>query len=361
MNETIPTINLLNTTAGEVVDISTTGAGAATSITNLYYFDIELIITSLVYGLTFLVGIIGNSLIVYSVVHFRRMKSLSNVFLASLATADLILIIFCVPVKFAQLFSYTWTFGKFLCKFVHYIQALSAICSVYTLTAMSIERYYAIMYPVECRYICTMSQTKRIIIITWIGSILLAMPVIWVQILLEVGSDTDNRGYWCIRDWDNELTWKLYELYQLIVILIIPLIIMTYSYAHICNKLWYVMKNRNTDFPLSSQQPTVYIDASTNKMSQVIKMLIVVVIIFVLCWSPILIINVLTAFGVIPTLNYGYMKAIKTTFHLFSYTNSCVNPIIYGFMSRNFRASFKAALVKCLGCKQNMNDLTQII
>lgn len=305
--------------------------------------DTELIITGLIYGLTFLVGLIGNSMIVYSVIQFRHMKSLSNIFLASLATADLILVIFCVPVKFAQLFSYTWTFGKFLCKFVHYIQSLSAICSVYTLTAISIERYYAIIYPVECRYICTISQTKRIIVLTWIGSILLAMPVLWIQILMEVG-DEEHRGYWCVRDWSNEMAWKAYELYMLIVILVVPLIIMTYSYAHICNRLYFVMSNRNGDFPLS---PTIYIDASANKMTQVVRMLIVVVIIFVLCWTPILVINVLTAFKIMPLLNYGSLKAIKTTFHLLSYANSCVNPIIYGFMSQNFRASFKAA---CFGC-----------
>lgn len=326
---------------------------------SLQGFDSELIITATVYGLTFLVGMIGNSLIIYSVAQFRGMKSLSNVFLASLATADLILIIFCVPVKFAQLFSYTWTFGGFLCKLVHYIQSLSAICSVYTLTAMSFERYYAIMYPVECRYICTMSQTKRTIILTWLGSIILATPVLWIQILLEVG-DEQHRGYWCIRDWDNALGWKLYELYMLTIILIIPLTIMTYSYGHICNRLYFVMRDRSTTFHLSTQ-PAIYIDASHNKMLQVIKMLIVVVIVFVLCWTPILVINVLTAFKVTPTLNYGNMKAIKTAFHLFSYANSCVNPIIYGFMSRNFRASFKAALIKCLGCKQNPNDLSQMI
>lgn len=308
--------------------------------------DIELIITGIVYGLTFLVGIIGNVLIVYSVAKFRQMKSLSNVFLASLATADLVLIIFCIPVKFAQLFSYTWTFGSFLCKSVHYIQSLSAICSVYTLTAMSIERYYAIMYPVECRYICTMSQTKRIITLTWLASLVLAMPVLWVQILMEVG-DNDHKGYWCVRDWSNTLAWQIYEIYMIIIILLIPLVIMSYSYAHICNKLWSVMHNRTQNFPLSQQ--TVYIDASANKMSQVIKMLIVVILIFVLCWTPILVMNVFRAFSIIPSLNYGHTKAIRTSFHLLSYANSCVNPIIYGFMSRNFRASFKATLLKCLG------------
>lgn len=314
--------------------------------------DTELLVTGLIYGLTFLVGTIGNSLIVYSVVQFRHMKSLSNIFLASLATADLVLVICCVPVKFAQLFSYTWTFGKFLCKFVHYVQNLTAICSVYTLTAISIERYYAIIYPVECRYICTISQTKRIIVVTWIGSIILAMPVLWIQILMEVG-DQEHRGYWCIRDWSNELGWRIYELYMLAIILIIPVIIMSYSYAHICRRLWLVMNNRQSEFPLSNAQPTIYIDASAKKMSQVIRMLIVVVVIFILCWAPILFMNVLTAFKVMPLLNYGNLKAVKTAFHLFSYANSCVNPIIYGFMSTNFRASFKMAFVKCFGCKKN--------
>lgn len=325
--------------------------------------DIELVITAAIYGITFCVGMIGNILIVYSVLHFRRMKSLSNVFLASLASADLVLIIFCVPVKFAQLFSYTWTYGMILCKLVHYIQNLSATCSVLTLTAMSIERYYAIMYPVECRYICTMSQTKRIIAITWVASIILATPVLWVQILKQVGDPTSpDKAYWCVRDWENSLWWRSYELYMLVIILVIPLIIMSYSYAHICNKLRTVMQDRTSSFPTTKQHQAVYIDSSANKMSQVIKMLIVVVIIFVLCWSPILILNVLIAFSLAPILNYGHWKAIKTAFHLFSYANSCVNPIIYGFMSRNFRASFKAALAKCLGCNtQAAKNLVQII
>lgn len=314
--------------------------------------DSVLIITGLVYGLTFLVGIIGNALIVYSVIHFRRMKSLSNIFLTSLATADLILIVFCIPVKFAQLFSYTWTFGKFLCKFVHYIQILTAICSVYTLTAMSIERYYAVIHPVKCRYICTMSQTKRVICFTWLASLLLATPVLWIQILMEVG-EKENIGYWCVRDWNNQLAWRAYEVYALVIILIVPLIIMSFSYSKICYKLYSVMHNkqRTAAVQFSANQPNIYIDASAKKMSQVIRMLIVVVIIFILCWSPILVINVLAAFQVLPSLNYGNMFVIKTTSHLLSYANSCVNPIIYGFMSRNFRTSFREAIVTCLGCR----------
>lgn len=59
----------------------------------------ELVPTLIVYGLTFVLGIIGNSLIVFTICRYRRMKSTTNVFLSSLASADLLLIIICIPVK----------------------------------------------------------------------------------------------------------------------------------------------------------------------------------------------------------------------------------------------------------------------
>lgn len=240
--------------------------------------DAELIVTGLIYGITFIIGIIGNGLIIYSVSHFRGMRSLSNVFLASLATADLMLILVCVPVKLCQLFSYTWTFGEFGCKSVHFVQNFTAICSVFTLTTMSIERYYAIMHPVKCRYICTMSQTKRIIIATWILSFIMAAPVNWIQIHKEVGFKV--KAYWCVRDWSRTLLWQLYEVYMLVIILVVPLIIMTYSYTHICYRLWVVMGQRTSkceDAILAindldtGNTKTIYLTMNDNNSNQTVR------------------------------------------------------------------------------------------
>ena len=73
-------------------------------------------------------------------------------------------------------------------------------------------------------------------------------------------------------------------------------------------------------------------------------MLVAVVLFFIICWSPILIINILTSIGIINPLSYGYLKPLRTIAHLLSYVNSCINPIIHGLMSKNFRASFHAVL-----------------
>lgn len=63
------------------------------------FFWGELCPTLAVYSLTMLLGIAGNSLIIFTIFRYRRMKSTTNVFLASLASADLLLILICIPVK----------------------------------------------------------------------------------------------------------------------------------------------------------------------------------------------------------------------------------------------------------------------
>ncbi|KAF6202751.1 hypothetical protein GE061_003153 [Apolygus lucorum] len=60
----------------------------------------ELIPTTIVYAITLILGISGNLLIIITISKYRRMKSITNTFLASLASADLLLVLVCTPVKF---------------------------------------------------------------------------------------------------------------------------------------------------------------------------------------------------------------------------------------------------------------------
>lgn len=331
-------------------------------------FDLaDLVPTAAVYGATLLLGLVGNLLIVYTVARFPRMRSISNLFLASLASADLLIVLLCVPVKFGQLFSYTWTLGEVGCKLLLYVQHVSMICSVLNLTFLSIERYYAVIHPVRSRYLCTFSQARRVIIFIWIAAFLTALPIIFVQVHVEMG--VHRRAYWCMRDEASPGAWRSFEIYMLILVLCIPTLVMGYAYTKICAQLWMVVRERaslttgtSVATEMTEKKPkkkTTFAPngdpaglkpsrADEDTVRQVIKMLILVVCLFVLCWAPILILNVLTAFGGVATLNYSYLKPLRTCFHLLSYLNSCVNPLVYGFMSRSFRGSFREALIGCM-------------
>ncbi len=79
---------------------------------------------------------------------------------------------------------------------------------------------------------------------------------------------------------------------------------------------------------------------SLKKFRRIIRMLVVIVLVFVVCWTPYLLMNVLQSFGVVDSQLQGLVKHLKTTFILMAYLNSALNPIIYGFMSRSFRDRF---------------------
>ncbi|KAF7411391.1 hypothetical protein HZH66_000287 [Vespula vulgaris] len=84
-------------------------------------------------------------------------------------------------------------------------------------------------------------------------------------------------------------------------------------------------------------------EEESRTMKQVVKMLVAVVVLFAICWGPILIDNVLTAYRILPRQRKGIYKHMNTAFHLMAYFNSCINPIVYGFMSKHFRESFLSA------------------
>ena len=89
-------------------------------------------------------------------------------------------------------------------------------------------------------------------------------------------------------------------------------------------------------------------------------MLVIVISLFAVCWAPVLVDNVLAAFGVVEKLHYDpVIKHMRQAFSLMSYANSCINPMVYAFMSKNFRESFMYALCACLpNCKPKDNWTT---
>ena len=81
-----------------------------------------------------------------------------------------------------RLFTFTWPFGEVICKLTAYIQDVSVVCSVLNLTAMSMERFYAIVYPLRSRRVCTVSQARSVVALTWFLALILALPRCWIQV-----------------------------------------------------------------------------------------------------------------------------------------------------------------------------------
>ena len=109
----------------------------------------------------------------------------------------------------------------------HYLHIFTAICSVMNLTAVSLERYFAIIHPLKAKIRCTYRRAKIIIVIVWILSFFAASPIL-------LGKDIVTKGFEphtidaCVRVWCPKI-WQLFELYRTTIILSICHIYLYFS------------------------------------------------------------------------------------------------------------------------------------
>lgn len=103
--------------------------------------EAHFIPTVTVFASTFLLGIVGNSLVVFALVGDKKRRNVTSSFLVSLACADILFLVICVPYEIVRYFIGPWSIGPSLCKLSGSVEMLSAVASIMNLTAISVERY----------------------------------------------------------------------------------------------------------------------------------------------------------------------------------------------------------------------------
>lgn len=94
------------------------------------------------YVLVVLVGVIGNYLLLYVICRTRKMHNVTNFFIGNLAFSDMLMCVTCVPFTLAYAFNpHGWVFGRSMCYLVFLIQPVTVYVSVFTLTAIAVDRW----------------------------------------------------------------------------------------------------------------------------------------------------------------------------------------------------------------------------
>ncbi|KAG2461275.1 GPR54 protein, partial [Polypterus senegalus] len=133
----------LNFTEGNFSLVNRTEDGSHPHLTDAW-------LVPLFFALIMLVGLIGNSLVIYVISKHRQMRTATNFYIANLASTDIIFLLCCVPFTATLYPLPSWIFGDFMCKFVAFLQqqvTVQATCI--TLSAMSGDRCYATVYPLK--------------------------------------------------------------------------------------------------------------------------------------------------------------------------------------------------------------------
>uniref|UniRef100_A0A673MC32 Galanin receptor type 1 n=1 Tax=Sinocyclocheilus rhinocerous TaxID=307959 RepID=A0A673MC32_9TELE len=292
---------------------------------NVLFFGPEVVIVPVIFGCIFFVGIIGNTLVMVVIgkIKSRRSRSTTNIFILNLSIADLSFLLFCVPFQ-ATIYSLPeWIFGAFLCKFVHYFVMVSMLVSIFTLVAMSVDRYIAVVLSKKSPCIRSRRNALIGVCVIWMLSFIFAVPAAQHQILTDHPNAPNSTFCWEI--WTERMAKHTYKVTILVTGYLLPLVLITCCYAKVLYHLHKKMKN------MSKKS-----ERSKRKTAQTV---LLVVAAFLICWMPHHIIAMWVEFGQFPLNDASF--AFRIISHCLAYGNSCVNPILYAFLSENFRKACK--------------------
>lgn len=130
-----------------------------------------------VYLLIFLTGLSGNVLTCAVIARHKKMRTPTNLYLVSLALSDLLVLLFGMPLEIYELWqNYPFPFGEGGCYFKTFLFETVCFASILNVTALSVERYIAVLHPLKTRYLSTNQHAKRVITIVWVVSMICAIP-----------------------------------------------------------------------------------------------------------------------------------------------------------------------------------------
>ncbi|KAK6169374.1 hypothetical protein SNE40_020440 [Patella caerulea] len=183
------------------------------------------------YTLIIVLAVGGNLIVCYTILRVRRMRTVINFFIISLAISDILMAIFCIPFTFvANLVLNYWPFGDILCPIVTFLQTVVVLLSCFILVAISIDRYVAIIYPLRQKL--TKRQAGIIIAFVWFLAFCIPLPTALYSKAHKY-VDYPTAPEFCEEIWTNGTVRYTYSICILLLQYFIPLVVLAFTYGRI--------------------------------------------------------------------------------------------------------------------------------
>ena len=300
------------------------------------------LVTTILFSAILVASLTGNSLVVFTILRQKSMKTPCNYFIMNIALADLGVGLIAAPLRILEIFT-SWPFGDFMCRFLWPIQDVFVCVSVLTHTTIGLERYRAIVKPFNPKI--SLRKTRVIITILWLGCYSASgIPQAFLLELIEVLPG------WriCSLQWPSQMFRRCYIAYLVLVFIMVPLAVQTCCYIKIITVL-----NRKREFGASTRIVSKNSDEHERRKKnkrRLIRMLLTSLVIFQFCYLPRGTLMVTLEFQPVEVIRSSRTIAYADLICLvLYYCKHVVNPVILFLMSADFRKAFVASMTECVG------------
>nr|CAB3266616.1 type-1 angiotensin II receptor A [Phallusia mammillata] len=303
--------------------------------------------------IVFFIGIIGNAVVLFVLLRQRSSWTVTTTYLFNLALADSLFICFVPFWGHYYLSAYAWSFGLGMCKLTSVITSVNMYGSVFFLTAMSVDRWMAVVHATSVNAFRTSTVARWVCFIIWSAALLLSLPRIIYQTLLPFSlsggdsaldstSDNSNESLATTEATQTVVACQLYipsnytnksvimgslEFIQSMVGFVIPMTVICICYV----KIVLTVKKK--------------VISKRVRKDRVAKLAALIIAAFFFCWLPFHVMKLISAtlgwWAEDVYFNEALFIAINPFTICLAYANSCINPIVYAFTTTNFQENIK--------------------
>ena len=274
---------------------------------------------------------VGNFITLLILLLNRQMRTIPNMFLASLAIADFCLGVFIgFPLSLPILVTSQWPFNDATCQFQAYIAIILASASIHTLTLMAVNRYFRIVRPAKYRLFFTKKKTTIMIFVLWFYSMCFPLPY-FVSGFKMVFHPSK---FVCF----PQIERREYTACGVIAYVAIPTCVIFYCYM----RIFKTVRSHNNNFQ-SSGTATSTVNVEEIKVA---RTLFIILVFFNLCWTPVLLVDIIDTVFV----RWTFPREVYVTYSFLATLNSALNPLLYGVLNKNFRKEY-LKILRCSYCR----------
>ncbi|XP_030390865.1 urotensin-2 receptor-like [Gopherus evgoodei] len=262
------------------------------------------------------IGVTGNVYTLVVMCHYLRYSASMYIYIINLALADLLYLL-TIPFIVGTYFIQEWYFGDVGCRILFSLDFLTMHASIFTLTVMSTERYFAVLKPLDTVK-RSKSYRKAIAIVIWAVSLLLTLPMlIMIQLVQR------DRKSICLPTW-SKLSYKIYLTILFCTSIVGPGVIIGYLYIRLARTYWV---SQTASFKQTKRLPN----------QKVLYLIFTIVLVFWACFLPFWIWQLLFQYYESFPLSPKAMRNINYLTTCLTYSNSCINPFLYTLLTKNYK------------------------
>lgn len=275
------------------------------------------------YSLIFLLGFFGNLLVVCVLSHSSGRRTVANTYLVNLAMSDLL---FLSSLPFWAVYysmDYNWVFGWIMCKLCGGLLTINVYASIFFITCMSVDRYHAIVYPLDSQSSRSVNRARCVSAVIWFVAALTTVPTV---VFRDVHTFPDTNVTACVIFYPSALWHNGLTLAKNTLGFFLPFVVIATCYSRIAVNL---MATPN------------HLEQDSARLVHVLRMVVAVVLAFFFCWFPFHVVAFLRVLGDL-WVNWDCWvhQAIQKLLPFFlclGFSNSAINPFLYCFVGNHFR------------------------